>query len=43
MEYATTSHNEAVELVLLCQKYASKWVFCSCYMALSGVKFLEKD
>jgi hypothetical protein len=38
-----TASNEIVELVLLCQKYASKWVFYSCFMALNGVKFLETD
>jgi hypothetical protein len=31
-----TSHNEAVELVLLCQKYASKGVLRSCFMTLNG-------
>jgi hypothetical protein len=34
--------NEAVELVLLCQKYASKWVFYSCFMVLSGDKIFKK-
>jgi hypothetical protein len=37
-----TSHNEAVELVLLCQKYVSKWVFYSCFMVLSGGKFFRQ-
>jgi hypothetical protein len=42
MEYGTTAHNEAVELVLLCQKYASKWVFYSRFMTLNGGKIFEK-
>jgi hypothetical protein len=29
-EFWLISHNEAVDLVLLRQKYASKWVFCGC-------------
>jgi hypothetical protein len=43
MEYGGTLPNEAVELVLLCRKYASKWMFYSCFMALNEVKFFEKD
>jgi hypothetical protein len=38
-----TAPNDDVELVLLCQKYASKWVFYSCFMALNEEKFLGKD
>jgi hypothetical protein len=37
-----TAHNETVELVLLCQKCASKWVFYSCFMVLSEGKFVRK-
>jgi hypothetical protein len=43
MKYGHTSHNEAVELVLLCQKYASKWVFYSYFMALNGGKKFKHD
>jgi hypothetical protein len=40
---ADTSPSRSVELVLLCQKYASKLVFYSYFMVLSGGKFLDKD
>jgi hypothetical protein len=42
MENKSTAHNEAVELVLLCQKHASKWVFYSCFVALNEGKIFKK-